>query len=461
MTVASRSLSTPGADRPHRRAAIRGRAALTALAGGIVLMAGGCVPIGGGAETTPSGTAQGPPPEIPSADHVTVVEPDGGADYYAGFRDGLPSGPEFFPLGLWIGSVTAPEEALHERRLGLNLYVDLAGGSRLDFLADGQYAITSWRDPLSRGAVLGDEPDMWAGAGDGDWTGNYPGQGEICVDLDTGCGYTIQKELDQAVEQDRMTYANYGKGVTFWQSDSEASIFASGPQDVVSADNYWFTDPNICGAHEGGTMLEEPRQLSEAECRLPANYGWTVERVRSLVEPVGSIPVWSFVEVGQPSDAGALDPPDLPQIRAAVWSSIVHGARGIVYFGHSFGGPCQTFHVLRDCGAELADGMAEINAEVTDLAPVLNGPELGGALHVTGAADAIAKTYDGDLYVLATAASPEPGRVDFLLACAQDGDATVMGEDRTVAVSGGQFADDFTDGNAVHLYRLDGNSCDL
>lgn len=208
-------------------------------------------------------------------------------------------------------------------------------------------------------------------------------------------------------------------------------------------------------------MLEEPRQLSEAECRLPANYGWTVDRVRSLVEPAAAIPVWSFVEVGQPFDLGTLDPPDTAQIRAAVWSSIVHGARGIVYFGHSFGGPCQTFHVLRDCGADLADGIADINAEVTDLAPALNGPSVEGALQVTGAADAITKIHDGDLYIVATAASPQPGRVDFLLSCARDGNVTVLGEGRTVALVDGRFIDDFEDGNAVHRYRVEGHDCGL
>lgn len=461
MTVVFRSPSTPDVERPGRRAAALGRTALAALAAGTVLVSGGCTPTGGEAGTMPSGAATEPLPEVASSDEVSLVEPDGGAGYYAQFRDGLPSDPEFFPLGLWMGSVAAPEEALHERNLGLNLYVDLAAGSRLDFLADGQYAITSRPDPLSRGAVLADEPDMWAGAGNGEWTGRYPGQGEICVDPDTGCGYTIQQELDQAVDQDRMTYANYGKGVTFWQTDAEASTFVSGPQDVVSADNYWFTDPNICGAQEGGAMLEEPRQLSEAECRLPANYGWTVDRVRSLVEPARSVPVWSFVEVGQPSDLGVFDPPGAAQIRAAVWSSIVHGARGIVYFGHSFGGPCQTFHVLRDCGADLADSMAEINAEVTDLAPVLNAPELDGALQVAGAADAIAKIHGGDLYVVATAASPDPERVDFSLACARDGDVTVVGESRTVTLAGGRFTDTFADGNAVHVYRAEGNVCGL
>ncbi|REE02410.1 hypothetical protein [Citricoccus muralis] len=448
------------------------RATATAMA--LILVVTACLPAGS-EPGTGSSAARGP--HLPEG--VSLEEPDGGTDFFTGFENGLPSGPEYVPIGLWLGSVTSSEEALQERRLGLNLYVDLSVDSGLGFLGEGQYALTSWPDPAARGAVLGDEVDMWAGPGHGAWSGNFPGQGEVCAVPGTDCGYSVQDDLAANVPPHTMTYSNLGKGVTFWQTDAEAAGFVNGAHDVVSADNYWFTDPNICGAQEGGTMLAEPRDLTDAQCRLPANYGWTVDRVRSLVDPHGSKPVWAFVEVGQPWDLGTLDPPEVAQIRAAVWSSLVHGARGIVYFGHSFGGPCPSFHVLRDCGDDLAKGIAEINADVTDLAPVLNSPSLTGALTVEGAVDAVVKAHEGDLYVLATAASPAPGEVSFRLDCVrapsgEDGGAqpvteaapvpegaAVVGEGRTVPVDTGRFIDTFADGNAVHLYRFTGNDCGL
>lgn len=441
---------------------------VTATAMALILVVSACLPAGFEPDTG-SSAARGP--HLPEG--ISLEEPDGGPGFFSGFENGLPSGPEYFPLGLWLGSVTSSEEALQERRLGLNLYVDLSVDSGLGFLGDGQYALTSWPDPEAQGAVLGDEVDMWAGPGHGAWTGNFPGQGEICAVPGTDCGYSVQDDLAANVTSRTMTYSNLGKGVTFWQTDAEAAGFVNGAHDVVSADNYWFTDPNICGAQEGGTMLAEPRVLAGEECRLPANYGWTVDRVRSLVDPRGSKPVWAFVEVGQPFDLGTSRPPEVAQIRAAVWSSLVHGARGIVYFGHSFGGPCPSFHVLRDCGDDLADGIAEINAGVADLAPVLNAPSLQGALTVEGAADAVVKAHDGDLYVLATAASPAPGEVSFNVDCVRteergengaapvSGDAIVLGEARTVPVRAGRFTDSFADGNAVHLYRFIGNDCGL
>ena len=59
------------------------------------------------------------------------------------------------------------------------------------------------------------------------------------------------------------------------------------------------------------------------------------------------MPIWAYVELGHPlgTNGGQITP---DQAAAAVWSSLIHGARGIVYFNHSFGGSCQTQHILRD-----------------------------------------------------------------------------------------------------------------
>ncbi|MFC7403019.1 hypothetical protein ACFQQD_11935 [Citricoccus sp. GCM10030269] len=423
----------------------------------MAFVAGGC--------HAPEGPAEGDGRAGVSGDGSSagksVSEPDGGVDYYGRFEHGLPTSEEYFPIGLWLSSVTDEGQARHEREAGLNLYVDLTEDSNLDFLDDErQRALTSWSSPDSAGAVLGDEVDMWAGAGSGEWTGNFPGQGPICLDEKRPCGLTVQQQLASGVEPGVMTYANYGKGVTFWFSDHEASRFVSGPQDVVSADNYWFTDPNICAVHEGGTTLPEPRALTASECRLPANYGWTVQRLRNLMEPRGSKPVWAFIEIGQPFQDGTEAPPSVAQIRAAVWSSLVHGARGIVYFGHSFGGPCPTFHVLRDCGSALLEGVSDINAEVTSMAPVLNAPTIEGAVQVEGDVDATVTWHQGSLYILSTAASPEPGGARFRLDCVRDATVNVVGENRRLTVHDGQFTDGFPDETTVHLYEIAADSCE-
>lgn len=436
----------------------RARALACFAAGALVTLAGCTGP-------SPEREDAGSPEATTTAEDVRrpyVEQPDGGLDYYARFPGGLPSGPDDLPMALWLSSVTDPTQGAHERSLGLNLYAGLTPDSSLRFLdPSSQRALTDWPDPASAGFVLSDEVDMWAGPGSAEWTGNYPGQGPICAGVDTRCGYTVQETLRAALPADPMVYANFGKGVTFWESDAEARGFVNGPVDVVSADNYWFTDPNICGPSEGGTMLESPRRLTEQECRLPANYGWTVQRVRSLVSPAGSKPVWAFIEVGQPFADSPEDPPELAEIRAAAWSSLVHGARGVVYFGHSFGGPCPTHHVLRDCGPELTEGLTRLNRELTEHAARVNSPTLVNGVRTTGEVDATLKIHGAELVVIAVAAGHRPGAVELELVCPVTGDAEVLGEDRAVRVVDGRFTDDFADSTAVHLYRVPADGCDL
>lgn len=179
------------------------------------------------------------------------------------------------------------------------------------------------------------------------------------------------------------------------------------------------------------------------------------------MDPVGSIPVWAFVEVGHP--AAEPDAPTITgeQIRASVWSSIIHGARGVVYFNHSFAGECPSQHVLRDCGAELRDDVRATNEEITQLSEVLNADFLDNALKVGGAVDATTKLHEEDIYVLAGASGDGGAIGEFSLKCAPDGQAEVLNENRSVPVENGYFEDEFHDSNTVHLYRMAGNSCGL
>lgn len=67
------------------------------------------------------------------------------------------------------------------------------------------------------------------------------------------------------------------------------------------------------------------------------------------------------------------------------------------------------------------------------------------------------KKAEGHLYVFAgSAESPVEGR--FSLPCVGDAQAAVVGENRTIPVRGGSFSDHFADGNAIHIYRIDGGS---
>lgn len=338
---------------------------------------------------------------------VTVVAPDaGGAEYYRRFTNG-PDYSASFPLGLWLASARTPEEIDQDQQGGINTYVGLSGDSKPDVVVSKGMTLFQTGDAKGaegNGWVVSDEVDMWAGAGTARWTGRHSGEGTICDPPKAKCGFTAQQRMADALPDDgRMRFANYGKGLLFWAPQDEAARFANQYQDVVSVDAYWYTDRAICQAVEGGRLLDRanPRALDPPDCHRAANYGKSVEWVRELIEPRGSKPVWMFIELGRPSGAGssAITP---EQMRAAVWQSIIHGARGIIYFNHSFSGPCQSTHLLRDaCWSGMRHAVTELNQQIGRLSRVLNAPDVRGLVATDTGVDVLAKIVDDDVYVLA------------------------------------------------------------
>jgi hypothetical protein len=268
---------------------------------------------------------------------------------------------------------------------------------------------------------------------------------------------TWQAEIAQFPADGRMKYANFGKGVAYWQSDSDAACWVNSV-NVPSADVYWFADNNACGPGEAGG---KPGVYTQNNCHNAANYGWLVNRVRSLVSPARSKPVWAFVENGcpfPPAENACITP---AQMRAAVWHSFIAGARGIVYFNHSFranpGNGCEdTFHTVRDC-APVRTAVTSTNAEVQSLASALNGRTLTGGMQAAGNVKVMGK-WDGRNFYVFAGATPEAGSAQFAIPCVGNASATVVGEGRSIPVSAGSFSDNFADANAVHIYRIDGGS---
>lgn len=388
---------------------------------------------------------------------------DGGTGYYRKFSPALPTDPSFFPVAVWFESVLDKGNVDTDKDAGLNTYLELTKDSdRTLVRSAGMYAITSGQATVGTetvGWLLPDEVDMWAGPGTGTWTGKYPGEGEVCNPSGAKCGYTVQQKVREGLPSDgRLRFTNYGKGIAFWQSDAEAAKFVNEYQDVLSADTYWFTDMNICGISEGAAFFKVS-QLPADACHRASNYGRTVSRLRSLVKPAGSKPVWGFVEVGHPFTEADWPSAKPEQVVAGVWSSIIHGARGIVYFNHSFAGSCQTQHALREgCYAGVRAAVKRVNGQIRALAPVLNAPFVDGVVKGSGGVDTATKWHDGNFYVLAGANQSAGQTATFTAPCVGNATVTVLNENRTITLTNGTFTDRFADSNAVHLYRVDGGS---
>lgn len=384
--------------------------------------------------------------EVP--DGVTLREPDGS------YPTGLPNDPGFFPLGVWLAAVSDPSDVTPDASVGLNLYVALVHEDRTDLdavEASGMHLLLQadeWsEDPRAEhtavdGWVVYDEADLTYGAGWGDWSGREGWNTCIPPQDDGGqCGYTVMQHHADRVPDGALRYANYGVGLLQFESDEEAEVFVNEDfQDVVSADWYAFTHP-----------------AASTEDRRGASYGDVVRHVRALDALDGHRqPVWGFVEVGHPFTEGDAPTITAPQVRSAVWHSIIAGARGIVYFNHSFGGACPTHNVLRTgCDPEIAPAVTELNAQITELAPVLNAPFADGYVTAQGPADVMAKRGpDGAFYVFAGAgtAGRVGGEVTFTVAGGTD--VEVLFEDRRLTVVDGEFVDTFADGDAVHIYKV-------
>jgi hypothetical protein len=386
------------------------------------------------------------PNEVPRG--VTLREPDGS------YPAGLPNDPMFFALGVWLETVTNVAEVALDRSFGLNLYVGLAHDDLVDLdaiEASGLHLLIQadeWSGdpradhPAVDGWMVFDEADLTFGPGWDDWNGR-DGWNTCNPIQDQGgkCGYTVMQHFNDRVPSGALRYTNYGVGVLHFESDAEAEVFINnGFQDVVSADDYAFTNPH------GG-----------AADRKGAAYGWTVNRIRTLDGLDGvRQPVWGFVEVGHPFTEVAAPTISAPQMRSAVWHSIIAGAQGIVYFNHSFGGSCPTSSVLRArCDPEMTPAVTEVNSQITELAPVLNAPFADGYVTPEGPVKVMAKLGpDGAWYVFAGADTTATPGDDVTLSVAAGSVVDVLFENRSLTVTDGQFVDSFADGNAVHIYRV-------
>jgi hypothetical protein len=400
--------------------------------------------------STPTPIPTPAPTPVPSqAPAVTLEQVDGGPGWYGRFSNPLPSDPAFFPIGVWFESVLSQADIDKDKGAGLNTYVVLTADSSLPLIsANGMKVLAHHGEWEAR-----------AGAEGAQAIAGWELRDEIDMELGPDQGFAeLQRILAGLPVDGRLRYNNYGKGVMFWHSDAEAARFINA-QDLVSADTYWFTDNNICSQWEGGALLtDSTRPLTAAECHRASNYGATVRRVRQLVSPPGSRPVWAFVEVGHPftqADWPTIRP---QEVQAAVWQSLIAGARGVIYFNHSFGGPNQTQHALRDPAyAEIRSAVSATNRQIAALAPVLNAPTVSSGWSQGAGTTAMVKWANGHFYLFAgSGGSAVTGTLS--MPCVGDASAAVLGEDRTIPVRGGSFADAFSDGNAVHIYRIDGGS---
>ncbi|WP_433513265.1 hypothetical protein ACQP2T_58220 [Nonomuraea sp. CA-143628] len=378
---------------------------------------------------------------------------EGGPAAYKGSAAAVRAGwtrPGFFPVGLWFASARTAREVALDRAAGINTYIEPTGGSRPDLLRkSGMTALTSRPLPGAGAETVGwliaDKADVWAGPGNGRWTGARGFTTKpVCVPVLVTCGYTVMGTLaGRLPKDDRLRYASFGKGVAYWEEEALAAKFVNGYSDVVAADVSWYGDPNVCA--EATRWL----QLPAAQCRLAANYGATVERLRTLDAADGRRqPVYAIISLA------GLTP---EQVGGAAMSALIHGARGIVYDAHGTDPACKVDNVLRHaCGKAVRGGVAELDRRIARLAPVLNTQSY--AYDFAPELDTMLKRLDGDYYLftmLGRGQAPGPRVLTVPSDLSAAGHIQEIFEDRTIPVDReGHFTETFDAEHSYHVYRI-------
>jgi len=158
-----------------------------------------------------------------------------------------------------------------------------------------------------------------------------------------------------------------------------------------------------------------------------------------------------------PAALGEKGKPTPEQIKAEIWISIIHGSKGIVYFCHNFSPSLQEAALLEY--PAMLEAVTKINAQITELAPVINGLDAYDAM-VASSNDAVpidilVKNYKGETYIFAAVMrmSVKPVTGSFQIQDCGAGKVEVLGENRTLNMDGGAFKDEFKKWE-THIYKI-------
>ena len=370
---------------------------------------------------------------------------------YAGWSRGIPTAtdPTFFPISAWLqGSWHATEMAA----LGINIYVgnnagtdSLAAADLATLKAQGIYAIVGQdsvglaniADPTIVGWwMTPDEPDNAQSDGKG-------GYGPPVAPATLVTQYNAYKAADPT----RPIYLGLGQGVAYdgWEGRGSNAPAESGyvpASDIVDFDIYPY---NNCGG-------DSNEQVTCGQFWLNAHgvdqlHGWSTRGQA----------VWTDIETTTIA-AGTTTGPTPKQTRSEVWLALIHGANGITYFLDTWNPSFREDGIFAD--PAMVSAVTALNQQVKTLAPELNSADIPTLVAVSSSnpdapIDLMVKAHGQTLYLFAAIAGPGTATGGFLIeGMSGDGVVTVLGENRTFAVTNGSFGDAFA-ANDVHIYEID------
>lgn len=416
-------------------------------------IAGAACPVSDGSASNGSAVQFGGCPAGGSL-NLPRVSWEGGPAYWKKFPKADAAGwddPNFFPISVFFGK---PSHASQYAALGVNTYHGAEhDGSTISSMTNaGMFVIAQreWttaevgNDTKMVGWHLGDECDMGTGGC------NYDANGDGRVDEYDGV-IIQQRFADEvrALNDGRFVQANYGNGIlgTFWSSNTFDDLMQM--VDVATVDKYMYTSPHVWYITEQSSYWPKGAKVSSS-----AAYGWIADRMKLYLNPNDLHPNWPFVEVAKPyltEDGAFTISPD--QLEGAVWSAIIHEARGISYFQHNNNGTCGTYSLI-ECEQARKDKITAVHTKIRSLAPVINTQSY--QYDFNNATDTMLKVYNGSAYIFAGIGLLEsPGSKTFNLPAGINGTTVeVVGENRTIPITNRTFTDNFAAEYTHHVYKI-------
>jgi Beta-galactosidase len=385
----------------------------------------------------------------------TFLAWEGGPAYYAQWSHGPSSSPDYFPLSVWLQD---PSNAARYKAIGINLFIGLWEGptaGQLSTLTTSQMPVfcdqndiglSNANNGIIKGWLQQDEPDNaqpLAGGGYGP-----PVDPSVIVHR-----YNTMKAADST----RPVQLNLGQGVAWdgwWgrgtgtNHPEDYADYANGG-DILSYDIY----PMNLDPSQSSTFQTELEKVSQSLWYVA--YG--IDRLRQWSDY--KKPVWMALETTN-IGGDSPHPPTPATTTSEVWMSIIHGARGIMYFCHEWysNGQLKSETGLLD-DAAMSAAVKDVNAQIISLAPVINTPSVGNGVTTTSSTtavpvDTMLKRYNEYTYLFAVSMRPGATTATFTLRdFPANASAEVVGESRSIQVTGGVFQDAFAD-YGVHIYKI-------
>ncbi len=365
-----------------------------------------------------------------------------GASPYAKWERGPSASDKFFPIAVWLQN---PGNATKYRAAGINTYVALWRGPTEQQLAElkaagmklicsqNKVALQHLGDTTIIGWMHGDEPDNAQSLGRGKGYGPPILPEKIVEDY---------KQI-QGKDPSRPILLNLGQGVA-WDGWHGRGVRTNHPEDyreyakggdIVSFDIY----PAVHDKPEvAGKLWYVPRG---------------VERLVRWTD--GKKVIWNCIECTQIGNPKVKPTPQ--QVKCEVWMSLIHGSMGLIYFVHEWQPKFNEAALLSD--GEMLKAVTEINKQIHELAPVLNGPTVDDVVTVRSNNEQVpiatmVKQHGDSTYVFAVVMKEGKARGRFTIkGLGREKNVEVLGENRRIDVRNGTFEDDFGVWD-VHLYRL-------